>query len=39
MDDLKSDEEIFTEKDKELKAVKDTVNELETKLTLANRYL
>ena len=38
-DDLKSDEEIFSDREKEISTLKDTVNDLETKLSLANRYL
>ena len=39
LDDLKSDEEIFADREKELSSMKDTVNDLEAKLSLANRYL
>jgi len=38
-DDLKSDEEIFSDREKEISTLKDTINELEAKLSLANRYL
>ena len=38
-DDLKSDEEIFTDKEKEIASLKELSSELEAKLSLANRYL
>lgn len=36
---MKSDEEIFAEKEKELKKTKETMSELESKLSMANRCL
>lgn len=36
---MKSDEEIFSDREKEISSLKDTINELEAKLSLANRYL
>jgi chromosome segregation ATPase len=38
-DDLKSDEEIFADKEKELNQLKENVSELESKLSMANRCL
>ena len=38
-DDLKSDEEIFSDREKEISTLKETISELEAKLSLANRYL
>jgi hypothetical protein len=39
MDDLKSDEEIFAERDVEMKFLKENITELETKLSTAYRNL
>ena len=36
LDDLKSDEEIFADKEKEIADLKEAVGELENKLTLAD---
>ena len=38
-DDLKSDEEIFAEKEKELKQLKESISELESKLSMTSRCL
>lgn len=38
-DDLKSDEEIFADREKEITSLKDLVNELNSKLMTANRCL
>ena len=39
MDDLKSDEEIFADKEKEINKLKEIIDEVEAKLSTANRYL
>lgn len=39
IDDLKSDEEIFSDKEKEISVLKEMVNDTENKLATANRYL
>lgn len=38
-EDLKSDVEIFADKDKEVSQLKENINDLESKLTMANRCL
>ena len=37
--DLKSDEEIFADKEKEINDLKERIKDLETNLSTANRYL
>ena len=37
--DLKSDEEIFSDREKVINTLKDTVNEFKAKPSMANRYL
>jgi len=37
--DLKSDEEIFTDKEKEINDLKERIKDLESNLSAANRYL
>lgn len=38
-DDLKSDEEIFEDKEREIKGLKETIADYESKVNMANRYL